>query len=721
IVGPASIAKLYPPTKTPVPEQPKPEQPKPETPKPETPATPITQTLRQGSRGNQVKTLQQKLNELGFNAGGADGIFGSGTRAAVIRFQKANGLAADGIVGPASIAKLYPPTTTPMPEQPKPETPKPETPKPETPKPETPATPITQTLRQGSRGNQVKTLQQKLNELGFNAGGADGIFGSGTRAAVIRFQKANGLAADGIVGPASIAKLYPPAKTPEPEKPKPETPKPDEEKPDPKPEFKEFNGTPGALTGKTIILDAGHGGKDSGATKNGFYEKNFNIDMAKRLERMLKEAGATVVMTRTNDTYSYLFYRSAFVNKYIVDLELAKQETLNEELTADKVKITKELASAEAELATATGEKTKNEGLIDELKGQIDELKGQIATKLGELGVLIESSEYNDLLTELETLEDSCETLQGQIDELDIKIEGILVEIAELPEEPLEGEPTKEDLEGLIRGYNENIAKLEGDKKTSQNELTRIDNAIDSNENEQGDIDELNLELERLLALLSTIQARIDELNDTIIPGLEGSLETLNSEISEVTSQITNLNGKKGQLQNNISNPSHAGRNWIYKPSSTAGNKNIVNNSLKEIFELTKNKYEDNMIFVAVHCNASGNGSGSASGVQVYYRDNRSDGTYGVNSNYYQGYNQAKRLKLANSMLKHTRENTNFKGRWTSPFVKDFHVLREQNLPSVLMEVGFVDNLGDLALLREKQTMEDASKGMYLGIVEYFK
>ena len=41
---------------------------------------------------------------------------------------------------------------------------------------------------------------------------------------------------------------------------------------------------------------------------------------------MLEQAGAKVHMTRTKDEYSYLYYRTAFVNKYIVDLEIKDQE-----------------------------------------------------------------------------------------------------------------------------------------------------------------------------------------------------------------------------------------------------------------------------------------------------------------------------------------------------------------------------------------------------------
>ncbi|MBE3584820.1 MAG: peptidoglycan-binding protein [Thermoanaerobacter sp.] len=57
-------------------------------------------TIRLGSRGEAVARLQTILNDLGFNAGRVDGIFGPGTEAAVKRFQASHGLLVDGIVGP---------------------------------------------------------------------------------------------------------------------------------------------------------------------------------------------------------------------------------------------------------------------------------------------------------------------------------------------------------------------------------------------------------------------------------------------------------------------------------------------------------------------------------------------------------------------------------------------------------------------------------------------
>lgn len=55
--------------------------------------------------------------------------------------------------------------------------------------------------------SENKAIQQKLKELGYYKGSIDGVYGQGTRSAVIAFQKANGLSADGIVGPKTASAL----------------------------------------------------------------------------------------------------------------------------------------------------------------------------------------------------------------------------------------------------------------------------------------------------------------------------------------------------------------------------------------------------------------------------------------------------------------------------------------------------------------------------------
>ena len=55
-------------------------------------------------------------------------------------------------------------------------------------------------LKQGSLSVYVLIAQDDLNTLGFATGGLDGIFGTNTKNAVIRYQRSRGLSADGIIG-----------------------------------------------------------------------------------------------------------------------------------------------------------------------------------------------------------------------------------------------------------------------------------------------------------------------------------------------------------------------------------------------------------------------------------------------------------------------------------------------------------------------------------------
>lgn len=138
--------------------------------------------VRSGSRGEDVKTLQAQLNALGYDCGAVDGIFGAKTYNAVVKFQKDRGLAVDGIVGKNTWAALGVTGTTVV---------------------ETQTASITSNmplLCRGSIGEAVKTLQTRLNALGYDCGTVDGIFGIKTYNAVVKFQTARALAVDGIVG-----------------------------------------------------------------------------------------------------------------------------------------------------------------------------------------------------------------------------------------------------------------------------------------------------------------------------------------------------------------------------------------------------------------------------------------------------------------------------------------------------------------------------------------
>lgn len=62
-------------------------------------------------------------------------------------------------------------------------------------------------LKQGTTGGEVKEVQRRLKLWGYYNGSVDGVYGNGTKSAVIKFQKKNGLTADGVVGAATYKAL----------------------------------------------------------------------------------------------------------------------------------------------------------------------------------------------------------------------------------------------------------------------------------------------------------------------------------------------------------------------------------------------------------------------------------------------------------------------------------------------------------------------------------
>ncbi len=136
-------------------------------------------TLQYGNSSSEVTALQERLLKLGYlDYPNATGYYGVTTKTAVIRFQKNHGISADGVAGPQTQSAIYASTAKSM------------------------------VLKAGSSGEAVQALQLKLKSLGYFSGTGTGYYGSVTRDAVIRFQKASGLYADGIAGPATHNKAF---------------------------------------------------------------------------------------------------------------------------------------------------------------------------------------------------------------------------------------------------------------------------------------------------------------------------------------------------------------------------------------------------------------------------------------------------------------------------------------------------------------------------------
>jgi len=169
--------------------------------------TPNRPTLRLGSSGNIVSELQGMLTLLGYFEDPIDGRYQVTTETAVKAFQVDAGLTDDGIVGPATWAKLLPNPSTEFTPPAVPETPS--TNGDTSPAEEEESAPVAlPILRQGMVGPAVARVQENLQIRGFYEGAIDGIFGPGTEAAVMDFQANAQLAADGIVGPATWQALF---------------------------------------------------------------------------------------------------------------------------------------------------------------------------------------------------------------------------------------------------------------------------------------------------------------------------------------------------------------------------------------------------------------------------------------------------------------------------------------------------------------------------------
>jgi len=65
---------------------------------------------------------------------------------------------------------------------------------------------------------------------------------------------------------------------------------------------------------KLVILDAGHGGKDNGASDGGVHEKKITLQISYRVKKLLEKMGYKVYMTRTNDRYISLLERTKYAN-----------------------------------------------------------------------------------------------------------------------------------------------------------------------------------------------------------------------------------------------------------------------------------------------------------------------------------------------------------------------------------------------------------------------
>ena len=245
------------------------------------------QLYRLGDRGPAVADVQATLVGLGLLAERPDDqVFDEATDRALRQFQQERGLSVDGIVGPESYRAL-----------------------------------AAARWRLGDRllslatrmyvGDDVAALQERLLELGFDAGRADGVFGQRTERALRGLQREYGLVPDGTCGPATLRALRQLGR------------KVTGGRPQVLREAEALHRSGAALPGKVVVVDPGHGGRDRGATGHGLEEAAIVEDLAARLEGRLSAVGVRTLLTRGVDSCPTDAERAAFANDAGADLVLS--------------------------------------------------------------------------------------------------------------------------------------------------------------------------------------------------------------------------------------------------------------------------------------------------------------------------------------------------------------------------------------------------------------
>jgi N-acetylmuramoyl-L-alanine amidase len=241
--------------------------------------------IRLGDSGPGVAEIRSKLAVLGLLGETPESdVFDEATDLAVRGFQQARGLRVDGIVGPETYRCLdeahwrFGDRV------------------------------LSYTVNRPFVGDDVAVLQQRLLELGFDPGRCDGIFGAATDAALREFQRNVGLRADGTLGPGTLRALEQLRRTVT------------GGSPSARREEERLRRSGQSLTGRTIVLDPGHGGGDDGVTGHGLTEAELSFDLATRIEGRLGALGVTTYLTRSADTLASEAERARFAND--VDAEI---------------------------------------------------------------------------------------------------------------------------------------------------------------------------------------------------------------------------------------------------------------------------------------------------------------------------------------------------------------------------------------------------------------
>ncbi|GAB2739741.1 N-acetylmuramoyl-L-alanine amidase [Salinifilum aidingensis] len=262
------------------------------------------QLLRRGDVGPGVTEIRNTLATLGLlpaQDGRGATVFDEAVEHAVRIFQQQRGLITDGVVGPATYRALTDARW------------------------QLGDRSLTFLVSKPMSGDDVFTLQERLLELGYDAGRPDGIFGRETDQALRSFQRDYGLNADGICGPSTLRAL------------KQLAPKVRGGRPVYLREQEKVRRSGPRLSGKRIVIDPGHGGPERGAQWGSVSEADLTWDLARRLEGRMIATGMEALITRGPHGCPPDADRARFANEAGADMFLSLHIDANRSALAQGV------------------------------------------------------------------------------------------------------------------------------------------------------------------------------------------------------------------------------------------------------------------------------------------------------------------------------------------------------------------------------------------------
>ncbi|MBA0124025.1 N-acetylmuramoyl-L-alanine amidase [Haloechinothrix sp. YIM 98757] len=250
--------------------------------------------LRRGDVGADVAEIRSLLTAVNMLPPASDSThtpgdqqFDAVVEEAVRTFQQHRGLMTDGVVGPATYRALRGASF------------------------HLGSRPLAYMMSAQVHGDDVFTLQERLTELGYDAGRPDGVFGPRTEAALRNFQRDYGLVIDGICGPGTVRAL------------RQLSPRASGGRPVLLREQEEVRKAGPRLRGKRIVIDPGHGGEDPGIEVHGVREADIAWDLARRLEGRMAATGMDALISRGPDQTPSEADRAAFANEASADMLLS--------------------------------------------------------------------------------------------------------------------------------------------------------------------------------------------------------------------------------------------------------------------------------------------------------------------------------------------------------------------------------------------------------------